>query len=302
MNNSYLFWMAGSALITAGTHFLLSKGLRRRGLNAALTLLFGAVLGIACARLAYCLIEMSYVAAEGLKETLFSDNIEWMSFYGGMAGVILGAVLAALCTGNRPVAALNAYAPAGALMAALARFGEYFLGTMCTGRYVDNPSWQFFPVAVSEEYYGTYEWYLAVFMFAGIAYLAVAVVSFLKFREKRFLRTLFYLCLPQIFCESLRSMSLIWSQFVRVEQLLCMVCMEVILILYGLWARKGEKLRFLPALIGLACAGVFVCLEFALDKTNIPHVVTYGVMILFLGVLAWAECRGFSRLDERHAR
>ena len=78
-----------------------------------------------------------------------------------------------------------------------------------------------------------------------------------------------------------------------------MVCMEVILLLYGLWAGKGTKKRFVPALVGLLCAGVFVALEFALDKTDLPHVLTYSVMILFLGVLAWMECWGF-KLSRGH--
>ena len=299
MNTSYLLGMACSALAAAGTHFLLAGQLKKRGLLCLLTLVFGTALGIVCARLFYCLIEWEYVAAEGFGETLFSDNMEWVSYYGGMAGVIFGAALAALCTGNKPMAALNAYAPAGALMAALARFCEYFLGTICTGKYIEQETWQFFPVAISEDYYGSKEWYLAVFVFAGVFYLAAFLLSLLKLREKRFVRTLFYLCLPQIFCESLRSISLIWTQFVRVEQLACMVCMEVILLLYGLWAGKGTKKRFVPALAGLLCAGVFVALEFALDKTDLPHVLTYSVMILFLGVLAWMECWGF-KLSRGH--
>lgn len=301
MNSSYLFWMGGSALIAAGVHFFLTKGLKKRGLLTALTLIFGILLGAAAARLCYCLIEFEYVQADGWGYTLLSDSMEYVSFYGGMAGVIFAAILAAYATGNKPMDALNAYAPAGALMACLARFGEYFLGRTCTGKQIEESFWQFFPVAIGEEYYGDVEWYLAVFMLAGLCYLAVFLLSLLKFRDRRFVRTLFYLCLPQIFCESLRSMSLIWTQFLRVEQLACMICMEVILILYGVWAGKGAKRRFLPALGALGCAGVFVACEFALDKTNLPHVVTYGIMILFLAVLAWLEITGFQRLKKQEA-
>ena len=296
--------MFGSALITAGVHYLLAGGMKKRGLLTALTFVFGAALGVVCAKLVYCLICIQDVLLDGIEETLLSDNMECMSYYGGVAGVILGAVLAAKCTGNKPMAALNAYAPAGALMAALARFAEYFLNTVNVGRMIEDERLQFFPLAQGVDYgYDYTEWYLAVFMLCGIAGVVVLLVSLNKFRDRRFLRTVFYLCLPQIIFESLRNYNrLTWTQFVRVEQLACMLYIEAVFLLYGVWAGKGTKNRFLPAIVGLICAGVFVGLEFALDKTNIPHVVTYGVMILFLGVLAWAECRGFSRLDERHAR
>lgn len=288
LNNRYLFWMIGSALIACGVHYLISVPLKKRGLLAGLTLLFGAVLGVVFARLGYCLLQMNYVMGYGLADTLFSDDMSMMSFYSGMLGVILGAVLAAKCTGNQVLPALNAYAPAGALMATLARFGEHFLGFICAGNYIENEAFCFFPFAVGNEWD---EWYVAVYIFAGVFYLAIFAVSLLKFKEKRFLRTLFYLCLVQVLCESLRNQSLIWSEFVRVEQLICMVAVEVILVLLGVWA-KGEKKRFLPAAAGLLCAGVFVAVEFAVGGklfSGVPHVIFYMVMILGLAVLAVLE-------------
>ena len=292
MTLSYALWMTASALISAIMYFSLAKGLKKRGLLAGLTLLLGIVLGVVCARVSYCVLQLDYVQAYGLNECLFSDDMSMLSYYGGMAGVVLAAVLAAKCTGNKVMDALNAFAPAGALMAALARFGEYFLDLLCAGRYIEDERLFFFPLAVPNEFD---EWYVAVFMIAGLFSLVAAGLSLFRFKEKRFLRTLFYLCLPQIFCESLRNQSLIWTEFLRVEQLFCMIAMEVILILYGIWA-KGQKKRFLPAIVGLICAGVFVAVEFALDKTNIPHVITYGVMILGLAVLAWMECLGFKKV------
>ena len=298
MSRSYLIFMLGSALITAGVHYLLAGGLKKRGLLAALTFLFGAVLGAVCAKLVYCLICIQDVLLDGVAETLLSDSMECVSYYGGLAGVILGAVLAAKCTGNRPMEALNAYAPAGALMAAMARFAEYFLGTVCVGRMIEDESFQFFPLALGVDYgYGYTEWYLAVFMLAGIAYFIVFLVSLNKFRERRFLRTLFYLCLPQIILESLRNYNrLTWTQFVRVEQLACMLYIETVFLLYAVWAGKGTKNRFLPAIVGLVCAGVFIGVEFALDKTNLPHALTYSVMIAGLAVLGVMEHIGFKKV------
>jgi hypothetical protein len=301
MNQSYFIFMLGSAMITAGVHYLLAGGMKKRGLLAALTFLFGVVLGTICARLFYVMIEIKYVLMDGLMETILSDSMECVSFYGGVAGVILGVVLAAKCTGNKPMEALNVYAPAGALMAAMARFGEYFLGTINVGRMIEDEAFQFFPLALGVDYgYGYTEWYLAVFMLCGIAGVIVFLVSLNKFKEKRFLRTLFYLCLPQIILESLRNYNcLTWTQFVRVEQLACMLYIETIFLLYAFWAGKGTKNRFLPAIVGLVCAGVFIGVEFALDKTSIPHVITYSVMIVGLIVLGYMEHFGFKKLREQ---
>ncbi|MBR1586468.1 MAG: prolipoprotein diacylglyceryl transferase [Clostridia bacterium] len=294
VHSAYYFWMLGSALITAGVQFLLAKGMKKRGLLCGLTLVLGTVIGVICARLFSAAAQFEYTLADGVMETLLSDDVGQLSYYGGLTGVCFGVAQAARLTGNRPMAALNAYAPAGALMAALARFGEVFLGMRCAGNLVMTEKLCFFPVAIRNEWD---EWYVAVFMLAGLAYLIVFAFSLLKYREKRFVRTLFYLCLPQILLESLRNQSIIWHEFVRMEQLACMVAMEVILVLYGVWA-KGQRKRFLPAVAGLACAGVFVAVEFALDKTDLPHLVTYAVMALGLVCLGWMECLGFGNVKK----
>ena len=298
MNTSYLLFMSGSALIAAGAHFLLAKNLKKRGLLTAITFVFGAVLGVLCAKLSYCLIALGEVLTDGLAESLFTDSMECMSFLGGAAGVVLGAVLAAKSTGNRVMPALNAWAPAGALLAALARFAEGLAGTVNVGRIIEDEAYQFFPLAVGVDFWGYTEWYLAVFMFSGLACLAAAVFSLKAFRDRRFLRTLFYLCLPQILFESLRNYNrLTWTQFVRAEQLLCMIAVEAVLLLYGVWQRRGLR-GFAPALTGLGCAGLFVAVEFALDKTDIPHIATYAVMIAGLVLLAAAEMRGHAKLKQ----
>ena len=288
INRSYIIWMLGSALICSGLHLLTSKGLKKRGLLAALTLAFGTVLGAVCARLGYIIIQPDYAIGSGLTETLLSGDMGLTSFMGGAVGVVLGALIAGKCTGNQAGETLYAYAPIGALMAAMARFGEYFLGTICAGNYVDNEALQFFPLSVSNEWG---EWYQAVFMISGTIYLGVFLASLLKFRAHRFMRTVFYLCLPQVFCESLRNQSLMWSQFIRAEQLLCMILVEVILIILGIGA-KQEKRRFWPAIAGLLWAGVFVAVEFAAGGkifVDMSPVIYYGVMVLGLVCLGWME-------------
>ena len=299
VNSSYLLWMAGSALVAAVFHFFLARGLKKRALLAGLTLILGAVLGIVCAKLFYCLTQIQYfrddVNQAGLWQALIPDDMAKMSFYGGAMGVILGAVLAAKITGNGVAGALNAYAPAGALMAALARFGEYFLGLLCAGSLHMDAEWTHsFLLAVPNRWN---TWYLAVFSLAGVVYLIVCALSLFLLKKKRFVRTVYYLCLPQIMLESLRNQSLIFHEFVRIEQLLCMIVMVAILILYGVWAGNRQKKRFLPALLSLVCAGVFVAAEFALDGKlgeSLRYGIPYIAMGLGMAALAVLECWGFS--------
>ena len=288
LNATYMIWMGVSVLLSGAVHYFLTGSLKKRGLLTCLTLLLGTLLGAVCAKLGYCVIQFEYAMGYGFVDTLISDDMSMMSYYSGMLGVILGALLAAKCTSNQVMPALNAYAPAGALLASLARFGEHFLDMICAGNYVEDEALCFFPFAVSNEWD---EWYVAVHLFAGAFYFIIFLASLLKFREKRFLRTLFYLCLVQVFLESLRNQSLIWSQFVRAEQLICMLVVEAILILLGARA-KGEMKRFLPAVTGVVCAGIFVAVEFAVGGklfVGTPIPVFYAVMIAGLLILALME-------------
>ncbi len=319
INTSYVFWMADSVLVCAAVHYCLAAGLKRRGLLSAVTCVFSTALGIVLARLAYCLIQINYVVYDGFWETVWSGEISYTSYYGGMAGAILGAWLGAVATGNRPMQALNAWAPAGALMAAQARFAEYFLDRLGAGRYLEAPAVKFFPLAIGNEYD---EWYLAVFMLAGFAYLAIFIVSLVRFKKARFMRTLFYLCLVQVILESLRNQSLIWSEFVRAEQLLCMVAAEAVLVVVGVrLRRRGEPpvRAFLPAAAGLLCAGVFVAVEFVLGNKlfassaaedldfydeagggdTLKRLLAYGVMALGLALLGVLECRLMRRARDK---
>lgn len=289
---SYALWMAGSALLSILLFSILLKKEEKRLPLCILSLLLGSLLGAVCAKLVFYITQIGYMMEAGLWESLWIfDDPSQFSYYGGVIGVCLGVACVAKITGAPILKSLDAFAPAGALMAALARFGEGFLGMLGTGMYMENENTHFFPLAVSNEWE---EWYLAVFMLEGLAYLFVFLAALSRFRSHAFLRTVFFLCLPQILLESLRNQGMFWL-FVRVEQLICMVGLEAVLFLYGLLG-KGKKLRFRPALLGLAMAAVFVGAEFALDKTDISRLITYAVMALGLVFLGFVECRAFRRL------
>lgn len=283
---SYLVMMGISAVICCCmTFFLLRKeniAAKQAGISAAALLVLGCALGFACAKLLYILLMLPFVRELGM---FFQGvQVDQLSYYGGLAGVVLGAFLAAKIAGIPSGRFLNIFAPAGAFMAAMARFAEYFLGTLGVGDYLEEGG--FFPLAIANKWE---EYYLAVFIFEGVFSLIAMVLAFAHRKEKDcFVRTLFYLCLPQIFCESLRNISISWL-FVRAEQLLCYLFVEAVLIIWGLRLRGSSKRWFLPFVLGLVVCALTVAEEFALDKSDIPHLITYACMVAGLIVLAVME-------------
>ena len=259
-----------------------------------LTLVLGVALGTACARLGWMLMRANTFPA------LLPLRYDELSFYGGTAGVIIAVFLSAKITGQPVREVLNTFAPMGALMTAVARFAEGFLGMYGVG-YVE--AWfekgVFFPVTVEiawDEYYS--EFYFAVFMLSGLFSLAAMVLSLCHAKERgRFVRTLFYLCLPQVFCESLRLQAIVWL-FVRLEQLVCFLLCEGVLVGYAVRAGARRFRSWVPALAGLVICGVIIACEFAIDgkitvqDSMLPLWLSYAVMCSALAGMAVAEHRG----------
>ena len=265
-----------------------------------LILVLGVLLGTACARLGWVLLRINTIPGDRLVPELFTLRHDELSYYGGLAGVVLAVWLSAkiLRLPSRDV--LNAFAPAGAFLAAMFRFAEGFLGLYGVG-YVE--AWiergVFFPVTVEvvwDEYYS--EFYFAVFMLSGLFSLFAMVLSLVHGKERnRFVRTLFYLCLPQILCESLRMQTITWL-FVKEEQLLCFLVCEAILVAYAARAgRKSGRAWLVPA-GGLPACGLLVACEFAIDGKitvggdMLPHWLCYLVMAAVLAFMAVLEHLG----------
>lgn len=303
LTRNWLICLACGALVcTALYAFLLSRGQKKNAvITALLTLLLGSVLGVICSRLLYCVTQIQTVISQGWLRSLLDTGLETWSFFGSAAGVLLGSVLAAKITRCPLAEALEAFAAPAALMIALARFAEYFLGEewmIGLGAYVEEECWFFFPATVANEW-GDH--YVAVFFIEGVFALIAFAASLTVYRKDRFVRTLFLLCLPQIFCESMLTVSLTWTEiFVHIEQLLCMLVMEGLLIRYGRMLPKGTKHRFLSAWVGLGCAGIFILGEFSLEgklPLKLPHWGTYAVVWVFLLVLLAAECIAWRRAN-----
>ena len=303
---AYLLMMAISAVCVC-TFFYLSV-LRRRQLSSGkalslsiCVLLLGTVFAVLGAKLFYFIYRFSFFIRQGVLDYWLSVSIEELSYYGGVAGVVFAVFLSAKICGVSPRFALNGFAPWGALMAALARFAEYFIFPAGTGALLDEPLP--FPIAVNITYSEYYtESMLAVFMFEGVLSLVAFVLSLIHSEEpRRLLRTLFYLCLPQIILESMRSEA-INLLFIHLEQLVCYLFLESVLVWYAFRLGRKSFSSWIPALTGLAVCGLVIACEFAVDgkihfgDSRIPEWIIYSVMAAGLAAVAVAEHRANRRL------
>ena len=304
VTSGYIIFMAVSIVMTTALWAVLS---RRDGLKKSVliwTPLISAVTGFVCSKLVYYVLQLDFMIADGWLESLLClDNPAWYSYYGGVLGVILGAVLTAKLTGTGCVRLLDSFAPAGIFMAALARFAEGFLkgngfpDGIGLGDYLEEGStFCFRPFAVPFEGYGWTEWYVAVFFLEGLVTLIVGIILLCALKKDRFIRSLYYLCLPQILLETLRSDSITW-RFVRVEQLICMVVLLGILLVYAIRAKKQPRI-WLTLLGGFGCAGLFVLIEFLKEGKIrflefVPLYACYILAGIGLVVMVLLERKGY---------
>ncbi|MBR5110369.1 MAG: prolipoprotein diacylglyceryl transferase [Clostridia bacterium] len=285
MNVPYALTLLITLLLAAAW---LAARAKKRGMKTAPVftgVLFGAALACILAKLLYVLLLSSKVWPRYGWASLIRLDAAEFSVIGGALGMVLGMVLAAKVYHVQTARMLSLFAPAGALMLAGVRIAEFFLGMQGAGAYVENEAFARLPFAISNEWG---EWFWAIFLLEALAALAVAAVFALRKKEDgiaslRFERTVYYLCVPQIICESLRALGMRWG-FVRIEQVLCGVIIEGLLI-YGCLqanANSGFWKRFWPPIAALGCVGVIVGCEFGLDKTPLPDLFWYCVMLAAL--------------------
>lgn len=297
MNLQYVLWFLGSLVICLGLFALMNRG--RKGVLPQCLLMgaFGTVFGVVLAKLVYYLAMINFMVMYGWLQSLVDVSMGTFSYYGGVAGFCLGVVLSARLTHEKPMQLLDSFAPAGVLLAALARFGEGLLEGVGVRDmlYWEHPEQCFFPLAVSNEYG---EWLYAVFMLEGVLTLGVFVLCITRLKKQRFLRSLFYLCLIQILCESLRTDSFTWL-FIKVEQLMCMLGAVAVLLVYCV-KTPGVKGRWLPIVYCFPVAGVLVVLEFALNgKIPLSKPLCYGIMVACQACMSLIECRAFRRMEAK---
>ena len=187
---------AGSVLIFALYGLRCAKAVRLPALRnrawetALLSFVFSVLFGTVLARVGYALLmqeldfEYDGIAALG---QLLEFEIDTVSFLFGALGVVLGVLLANWLTRKGTViAGMDAFAPFGALLAALFRLGEVAFGSYGAGGNLPEGSpLAFFPLALKIEVAGGYSyWAWAVCVLSAVFALAWAWISFFRLRGK----------------------------------------------------------------------------------------------------------------------
>ncbi|MBR6030316.1 MAG: prolipoprotein diacylglyceryl transferase [Clostridia bacterium] len=291
------------AAMAAGTLLcfaLYAARLRREGgrlTGALITLPVAAVLGLVCAKLGFVLLQpLNELEYYGIS-AFWRVSEDAFSFVFGAMGVCLGVGLCARWTGLSLGDALDAFAPAGALLTAVFRLGEGFLGSLGLGGRADPDSpLAVFPFAVVfDAGNGRLRTQWAVYLWAT-AIAAIVALIFLVSKKSlpglMFQKTAFALALPQIMLESLRTKCIKWG-FVRAEQVVC--ALIILALVVWVCVRTPVRLpvprRFWPVAGLFGCAGIIIAVEFVIGKPTlvpfeVPLLANYGLMALALAGMA----------------
>ena len=147
--------------------------------------------------------------------------------------------------------------------------------------------------------------FYAVFMLEAVLALICAagafVISWKRFAPGRvFLHTMFFLALPQIFCEQILGRYMAWG-FVRIEQLLCALIVFGVILCACI--RRKRLTACIPAIGCLLCAAVLIWMEFTLDNKllfglDIPALWCYVIMIASLACMAGLSLFSYHKLNK----
>lgn len=259
---------------------------------AALYCVLSAFLGVFLGRLIYCAVQADWIFYDPLGEYLglspFFDLAQGnVSMPGILAGCMLSGLLAASASREKAYSILDAAALPGLFLFAFARLIEPLSG-QGFGDVVEAEQWQFFPVMLENGGYAVCFLEALLALAAGIA--AWAWRKKLRRRGSLFLTVLTLLSAGQIIPESLRRDEFLTIfTFARVNQIAFALFLGVALLLALLRGKKRGLtigkiiLEYALLLLGV---GVLIAGEFALDKTFIPHLLIYAVMLLTLVLMA----------------
>lgn len=261
---AYLIFLVFVLLLSTAVYAARLRDARGAFLALPAVVLFG-IIG---AKLFYVLPMITSVTRRyGVPGCFFSGNMEEFSVFGGACGAVLAIAVTARWTKETDKRkALNAFAPAGAILLAGIRIGEYFLnpvflgyGMIGLGDPLEGSEWYcFFPVAMADAW--GMQWY-AVFSLEAFLALLGALFSVTIFRGNLvFRRTVFFLAAGQLVTELFHCQSIAWG-FVRLEQVCC-----ALLMLLLIFCQCRQNKRFLPGVIACFLIMLLIFLEFEMDK------------------------------------
>ena len=279
------------------------KGLKKSG--AAVYCLLAGLLGLALGRAVYCAVRFGRMFYDAMGDFAgFSSFFDFRTGSVNIGGIMLGCILAA------PIAAklskakaadyLDCFVFPGLTLFTLERLLEPLAGRGYGVFLYDSP-FAAFPFAL-ETYMEEYA--VAVcFLEAALAVLLMAALVLLKKKCRRggqlFLAALALFCASQVMPESLRHDDVLFIfTFARVTHI-CYALMMAGALITALREGVSVKRAALEFLLLLLLAGVCIGAEFALDKTNLSHILIYAVMILALAGMAALILRAIFRKDTK---
>ena len=282
-------------LLCAAATLILALALRKKsGFSAGQVCLYGAIaaaLGFFIGRGVYGVIcfqdifmdEMGEFAGVG---RFFDSTVGSVNVMGFVAGILLAAPLTAALTKKKAAEYLDMAVVPALVMYILARMVEPLSG-QGVGDFMEME------VCVS-------------FIEAALTAILLAFVPFIRSRCRKagalFQHALVLWCLLQILPESLRlDDSLSVFVFARVTHLGLAVTLGVTLIrLLVAGGRQMSVKEIVLDVIGLALGlGLAIATIFALDKTNLPKLLVYAVMVLSFMELGFVICRRIHKEDVR---
>lgn len=256
-------------------------------------------LGLLGGRTFYCLARLQVYMEMGLAHTLRLWEGGY-ALWGVVGGCILAAVLTARLTHQRAVALLDALTVPGAVTLALSRFAEVTCGEGI-GMEVETAFFQRFPFALYDAEWEV--WFWAICLLEGVTALLIAAVllnrrHFTVPGSRAKLAAILY-CAAQILLESLRRDNFLRWLFVRVSQLTAALVLGGMMF-YALYrwtktpvARRMSTKQLCTNWIAfLACVGICIAMEFAVDKSAaLPVWLCYAVMAACCAVMGMTAYR-----------
>lgn len=287
-------------ILRAGKH-----GIRKS--RAAVYGLFCVLLGLLLGRAVYCAVRFDRMFFDEMGDfaglsPFFDVRVGSVNIGGALLGCILAAPITAKLCGGKAADYLDSFVFPGLSLFLLERLLEPLAGHGY-GIYLYDSPLAAFPFAL-ETYMEEYA--LAVcFLEAALALVLMAALLALQKKCVQsgtlFLCALTLFCASQIMPESLRHDDVLFIFiFARVTQIGYALMLAGALIAALIPAvkkglpKKNALMAFLLLLLG---AGVCIGAEFALDKTNLSHVLIYTVMIAALIFMAALILRAIFRMS-----
>lgn len=286
-----LHWllMALCCLLSLGAALLLKK---KSGLTALQVCLYGALaaaLGFFFGRLLYCMVYGYEIFQDEMGDfaglwPFFDPAVGSVNVMGFVLGLLLAAPVSAALTKQRAAAYLDAAVIPALLMYILARMIEPLSGQ----GYGDFMGYE---VCVS-------------WLEAALTAVLLALVPCLHRKSGKpgtlAQHALVLWCLAQLLPESLRcDDALFVFVFARVTHLGLAVTIGVTLLRLLIAGRKHLSAKAIALDVAGLAAGLGLCIAtiFALDKTNLPKLLVYAVMLLSIAGLACVVCRRIQKED-----